>query len=267
MLTDSQVQREASDLTPLVKERCSKDKGRCEINCFVLSYWFVRLRTKVRIMLENRERGIQKSWSIGRIGRLTTERWIRIFWPTGRIGRLCTKSKPAIRPTKISFERFSIHTNHWDTVNCFRTYRSIQARRADTQDRVWKARTLTWCHTSKQIRNSHTWSSNPKPITSPFPNPREMKHLLLPFLWSMDEKRRVRVLVRLRGHNPKCRLPRTRAAVGEAMLACRTTACWGCPLGCAHCGHGETWQLLWRYLHERDGMTRRCVVCVGVHEE
>jgi hypothetical protein len=60
MLTDSQVQREASDLIPLVKE-CCKDKGRCEINCFVLSYRFVRLRTIVRIMLENRERGIQKS--------------------------------------------------------------------------------------------------------------------------------------------------------------------------------------------------------------
>jgi hypothetical protein len=39
---DSQVQREASDLIPLVKE-CCKDKGRCEINCFVLSYRFVRL--------------------------------------------------------------------------------------------------------------------------------------------------------------------------------------------------------------------------------
>jgi hypothetical protein len=33
-----------------------RGKGRCEINCFVLSYRFVRLRTKVRIMLENRER-------------------------------------------------------------------------------------------------------------------------------------------------------------------------------------------------------------------
>jgi hypothetical protein len=37
MLTDSQVQREVSDLVPLVKE-CYKDKGRCKINFFVLSY-------------------------------------------------------------------------------------------------------------------------------------------------------------------------------------------------------------------------------------
>jgi hypothetical protein len=42
---------------------------------------------------------------------------------------------------------------------------------------------------------------------------------------SMGEKGRVRVLVRPWGHNPKCRLPRTRAAAAEAMLACRTTAC------------------------------------------
>jgi hypothetical protein len=58
MLTDSQVQREASNLIPLVKERC-KDKGRCEINCFVQSYRFVRLRTIVQIMLENRERNLK----------------------------------------------------------------------------------------------------------------------------------------------------------------------------------------------------------------